>query len=328
VPVHPENPADLVIMLAAFLLVLSLWGVLVWGWALHRASQVRDVEERLGLWDPEPGPKHVLRLWHDGREVTTAVPIQSHRLSFRTRLNQVREHAGWEIPLRSVILGLAGVVSLAFLLTMVLGGGILAAIAIVAIILMAFWTYVKQRMSRREALFERQLIDALDLAARSLRAGHPLAGAFRLASEEIPPPVGTAFAEVCQQEHLGVSFGDALKRVTARCPSADMRLLATSVGIQLRSGGNLADMMDRLVAVMRDRIRLHRRARILTAQTQFSKRVLIILPFAIFVLLSVVRPGYMEPMYSTSLGRILLVTAAVSLLFGAWIMNRMAALRY
>jgi tight adherence protein B len=107
-----------------------------------------------------------------------------------------------------------------------------------------------------------------------------------------------------------------------------MKLFATSVAIQLRSGGNLADMMDRLVAVMRDRIRLNRRARVLTAQTQFSKRVLIILPFAIFVLLNVLRPGYMEPLYTTPMGKGLLTAAAVSLVVGVWIMNRMAALRY
>lgn len=323
-----QDPVELAATLSAVLLILSVWGGAVWLWALRRSSRKQEVEERLGLTEREPGSKRVLRLWHEGREVTTTVPGLDRRTSVWSSLDRLREEAGWDVPLASAVLGVVGLVALVFLVTLVLADSVLAGFGVAVISLMIIWTLVKQRASRRATLFERQLIDALELSARSLRAGHPLAGAFRLASEEIPAPVGTVFAEICQQEHLGVSFDGALRRVAATCSSRDMKLFATSVAIQLRSGGNLADMMDRLVAVMRDRIRLNRRARVLTAQTQFSKRVLIILPFAIFVLLNVFRPGYMEPLYTTPLGKLLLTIAAVSMVLGVWMMNRMAALKY
>jgi tight adherence protein B len=319
---------ELIVLAATVLLVLSLWGALVWLWALRRASRKDKVDQRLGLSGEDAEDQRVLRLWHDGREVTTSVPGQVRRTSLWGRLDQLRDDAGWEVPLASALLGTLGVAALTCLLTLLVTGRALAGVGIAVIVLLGVWTIVKQRANRRVSLFERQLIDALELSARSLRAGHPLAGAFRLAAEEIRAPVGRVFAEVCQQEQLGLTFGDALRAAADRSPSADMKLFATSVAIQLRSGGNLADMMDRLVAVMRDRIRLSRRARILTAQTQFSKRILILLPLAIFVVLSIIRPEYMEPLYTTTEGRILLLIAGVNLLFGSWLMNRMAVVRY
>ena len=177
-------------------------------------------------------------------------------------------------------------------------------------------------------MFDAQFVDALDLAARSLRAGHPLTGAFQLAGEEVAAPVGTIFKEVCQQQDLGLALDESLRRAAQVRTSPDLKLFATSVIIQLESGGNLADMMDRLAAVIRDRMRLNRHARVLTAQTQLSKRILLALPFILFLVLSLLNPGYMEPLYSTSEGRYFIAFGAVSLLLGAWVMNRMVVLKY
>ncbi|MCH8153024.1 MAG: hypothetical protein IH830_11720 [Planctomycetes bacterium] len=96
----------------------------------------------------------------------------------------------------------------------------------------------------------------------------------------------------------------------------------------MRTGGNLADLMDRLAVVVRDRIRLGRRMRILTAQTQMSKRVLIVLPFIIFILFNILNPDYMAPLYTTNVGNFLLAISALGLAIGAWVMNRMAVLKY
>jgi len=87
-------------------------------------------------------------------------------------------------------------------------------------------------------------------------------------------------------------------------------------------------MMDRVAFVIRDRMKLSRRVRVLTAQTQFSKRVLLVLPFVIFMTLNLVNAKYMAPLYTTRTGQVLLMGAAASMIFGAWTMNRIAVLRY
>lgn len=107
-----------------------------------------------------------------------------------------------------------------------------------------------------------------------------------------------------------------------------MKLFATSVATQMHSGGNLADMMDRLATVIRDRIRLTQRIRVLVAQTEFSKRCLIALPFFVFIMINAINPQYMEPLYTTSMGQVLMGVTIANLLVGTWVMNILSKLKY
>ena len=107
-----------------------------------------------------------------------------------------------------------------------------------------------------------------------------------------------------------------------------MKLFATSVAIQLQSGGNLAELMDSLANVVRSRMRLNRRMRVLTAQTQLSKKVLIALPILLFIVLSLANPEYMSVFYKTTIGKYMLLTAVGIVSFGAWVMNKLTTLKY
>jgi tight adherence protein B len=322
------DPREVVARVSAFLFVFLLWCAIVWSWWLRSASRARRVSARLGLPDPDAGPARELRLWSQGQELTTLVQDPSGDLGLRERLERWRQQARVATPLGTLILGAIGITAGAFLVTYVLTASLLAGAGAVAVAMIFLKTYANQQAQRGLALFETQFVDALDLAARSLRAGHPLTGAFQLAGEEIPAPVGTIFKEVCQQQDLGLSLDESLRRAAQLRTSPDLKLFATSVIIQLESGGNLADMMDRLAAVIRDRLRLSRHARILMAQTQLSKRILLALPFILFLVNSFLNPGYMEPLYTTPEGRYLIAFGAVSLLLGAWVMNRMVVLKY
>ncbi len=204
----------------------------------------------------------------------------------------------------------------------------LLAVASIVVIPLGLNFYAGFRAQREAAVFERQLADALGLASRSLRAGHPLMAAFQLIVDELEPPVSNVFAEIVQQQQLGKSLEEAIRSTASRSQSDDMKLFASSTIIQLRSGGNLADMMERLVAVIRDRIRLQRRVRVLTAQTQFSKRVLIFMPFFLIGVLMVLKPTYLDPMWTTEMGRYMLGAASIFLVVGSWFMNKIATLRY
>jgi len=121
---------------------------------------------------------------------------------------------------------------------------------------------------------------------------------------------------------------EAIQTTAAQTTSQDLKLFAAAVIIQMRSGGSLADTIQRLADVTRDRMRLIRRARALTAQTQFSKRVLLSIPFLTALLLHYLSPDYLRPLYETPQGRTALAAAGLMLLVGAWIMNRMASLKY
>ena len=324
--INIADPMRVVAAVAAFGLVLALWFAFMLVLRMRQSAREQKVQRRLEMGQGDEAGQRVLRLWHDGKEVTTTVPERPRRSLIR-RMERRLQDAGWDGPLHAVALGVAGVTALVFVLGYTLAGHWLAGTAGAAGLLMILWAYLQRRITRRVSLFENQLVDALELASRSLRAGHPIIGAFRLMSEEIAPPVGTVFLRICQQQALGISLERAVEQAAADSASPDMKLFATSVIIQLRSGGNLAQTMERLAAVVRDRIRLNRRVRVLVAQTQFSKQVLIALPLVMFALLNVINPRYMQPLYSTTTGQILLAVSGGGVLMGAYVMNKMAVLR-
>ena len=322
------NPNDIVVAAALFGLILAIWVVGLIIWRIQRSLRVQKVKQRLRLMDQETVKPRTLRLWHEGREVTTRVPGHPRRLSLVARLERLCQEAGWSIPVHLLLAGLISVVvlvwAIAFIVTQSAGIGL----GFGGAVIVTFWIYLGHRINRRLALFENQFAQALELAVRSLRAGHPLGGAFRLISEEIGSPVGGLFGSICQQQALGRSLEDAVRDVAEQYSGSDVKLFAASVVIHLRSGGNLADMMQRLASVIRDRRRLSRRIRVLTAQTQLSKRVLIALPLVLFFALNVFNPQYSELLYTTSLGKWLLTIAAIGVALGVWTMNRLVVIRY
>jgi len=319
---------NLLITGSVFGLVLAVWITGVWVWRLRKSSRAQMVEQRLGLGGSEGGQGRVLSLWREDGEVMTVVKGAAAKVRLAERLDQFLKDAGWERGTGTFLLGMAGVTALTLALSVTWLDNFVMGLISVGLILIAVRILLKRGISRRAALFDQQLVDALDLIARSLRAGHPLTGAFRIVAEETAPPVGTIFDKICQQQALGVSLEEALRQAAGATTSAEMKLLAASVIIQSRSGGNLADLMGRVAFVIRDRMRLSRRVHILTAQTQLSKRILLALPVIVFLLLNLLNPEYMSALYETSTGTMVLAMGGASLALGAWSMNRLTILKY
>jgi len=327
-PLAALTPVDLLLAAAVFGLVIAVWLVGVFVWSARRSARASKVERRLAPDDPgaEQGSR-VLRLWRDGDEVTTEVPGVRRR-RFGERFAQINREAELDVPIQTLILGAAGIAIIIFLAFVLTTQSLVPGVAAAVLLGWFLSMYVKRRIATRKSRFETQFVDALDLAARSLRAGHPLMGAFRLISDEIAAPVGGIFGEVCQEQALGMSLEHALRRASEQHASSDLKLFVTSVVIQMRSGGNLADMMERIAFVIRDRIRLSRRVRVLTAQTQLSKRILLVLPFVVFFVLHLINPKYMSTFYTTFNGQVLLGISGASMALGAWIMSRLLVIKY
>mgnify|MGYP000714989348 CR=1 FL=1 len=315
---------NIIVAAAVFCLLCALWLAGLFIWSLRMSVKERALAERLGVKTKGRGTK-VLRLWHDGGMAMTAVPEGS---SPRLWLRYLHNAAGFEAELSAVLLGLMGSCALSAAITHFLTKNYIMTAACPVLIVVIFRMYVGFRISRRDALFEKQFIDALELAARSLKAGHPLLGAFELIAQEMPDPVRPVFASICQQHSMGVGLEDAILRVAANHTSQDLKLFSTAVAIQIRTGGNLAAVMERLADVIRDRVRLGRRVRVLTAQTQFSKRVLIALPWMLFFMLNAVNPRYMGMLYTTTDGQLMLAAGFACLILGWFMMNRLSILKY
>lgn len=317
-----------ILALSSFGLIFCLWLVGLLVLSMRKAARAQRIEKRLRSHSPVEAEEKVLSLWLEDRTATLTVQRVRRHISLVQRFEQMLSDAGWSVTPATVLLALAGVTSFAVSVSYALTQSLVAGLGLSGGVALASWFYLKHCIAKRESIFENQLVDALDLAARSLRAGHPLLGAFQLIADEIPAPVGKVFLEICQEQALGLSLDEAMQNASRKHASDDLRLFVTSVIIQSRSGGNLADMMDRLASVIRERMRLGRRVRVLTAQTQFSKRVLLGLPVFVFILLNTLNPGYLGPLMDTERGRLVMAVGIGLLLLGAWTMNRLAVLRY
>lgn len=324
---NPQQLVNAILMGSVFVLVFSGWTICVVLWAVQYAHRRKRLQKRMGFTGDEVSKTETLQLWRDEYQARRAAARQK-RESLGERLTRLGADAGWKNSAASVIASVLGLAALAAVVPALLGYAPLIGVAAAAVILIGFWTITAKRIDHRTAMFDRQFMESLGIAARALRAGHPLVGAFQSISEEIPDPVGTIFAEICQEQALGLDLQDSIRRVADVARNPDLKLFATAVGIQMSSGGNLADVMDSLAAVMRTRVRLNRRVRVLTTESRMSRNVLLALPLILFLAMNILSPQYVSVMYNTLPGQVMLVGTVISMLIGAWVMGKMSVIRY
>ena len=169
---------------------------------------------------------------------------------------------------------------------------------------------------------EAQLPEAIDTLVRSLRAGHPVSASLRLV-RNLPAPIGEAFAIVSDEVTYGLDLETAMRNMQVRIDQQDVALLVSAVSLQVRTGGNLAELLERLSQVIRERGRMRLKARALSAEARFSAIALSVLPILLFTLLQFVAPGFYGDIWVDWLVVPALVIASLWLVIGNIIMFRM-----
>jgi tight adherence protein B len=174
--------------------------------------------------------------------------------------------------------------------------------------------YVRHRRTKRLNAFEEMLPDAIDLVGRALRAGHPLSSGFKMAADDGPDPVAAEFRRVFEEQRFGLPLQDSLLGMADRVDLVDVRILVTAILIQREVGGNLAEILDNLSAVVRARFTIRRQIRVYTAQGRMTGYLLSALPIILFLLLYTINRGYMTILFTDPIGKIL-VAGALSMQF-------------
>ncbi len=169
--------------------------------------------------------------------------------------------------------------------------------------LMLPMAFLKYRASKRMKRFEEQFPEALDLLARAIRAGHAFQTAMGMVAEEMPDPVGPEFKKAFDQQNFGLPVKEALNQLAERVTLLDVRFFVTAVTIQRETGGNLAEILDNLAHVVRERFKILRQVRVHTAHGRFTGYVLLALPAALAIGLSYINPEFMGPLFRERLGQ-------------------------
>jgi tight adherence protein B len=178
------------------------------------------------------------------------------------------------------------------------------------------------RRNRRVAAFNKALPDAIDMIARSLRAGHSMIAAISIVAEHAVEPVGSEFSEVFRKQNFGLPIRDALTQLLERVPSQDLRVLVTAILVQKDTGGNLAEILDRTVRVIRERLRIQGEIRTHTAQGRMTGWILCALPVVMLVLINMVNPGYSKVLFNDPFGRELLYVGVALLSIGGFVIRQ------
>jgi tight adherence protein B len=171
--------------------------------------------------------------------------------------------------------------------------------------------------------FERQLPDALDLIARSLRAGHAFSTGLGMVGQEFDDPVGPEFRKAQLQVGFGVSVDQALKALVQRVDCPDIRFFAVSVIIQRESGGNMAEILEGISSLIRARFKLRGKIRALAAEGKLSAIILLAIPFFMAFALSIVNPDYLAVLTVDPLGKILVICALLMMMIGVLSVKKM-----
>ncbi len=171
--------------------------------------------------------------------------------------------------------------------------------------------FLKRRRSTRLKRFEEQFPEALDLLSRAIRAGHAFQTAMGMCADELPAPVGIEFRKSFDQQNFGLPLKDALNELAERVPILDVKFFVTAVLIQRETGGNLAEILDNLAHVVRERFKILRQVRVHTAHGRFTGYVLLALPAALAAVLAWMNPDHMDLLFKEKMGQMMIMAAIV-----------------
>ena len=238
-------------------------------------------------------------------------------------LDRLLQQANVQSPLGVFIL-LAAVLAL----TGYLAGSLLTINRVIPLIFAASlvvipFLYVIRKKKKRMDKFQKQLPEGLELIARSLRAGHAFTSGMKLAADEFDDPLGPEFTETLDEINFGVSVSDALKNLARRVDCPDLRYFVVAVILQRETGGNLAEIIESIGYIIRERFKLRGKIRILAAEGKLSAIILVAIPFFVIIALHFTSPKYINALFFEPAGRIMGTVALVMMVMGIFVMKKM-----
>jgi tight adherence protein B len=283
--------------------------------------------ERIQNWSSpiEVAPFEIVR-----KELLSEIPWLNDLLKRARRLQVFRvlhQQADCRTPLGVFVLAAVGLALSGLLLALSMRQTIVLALLFAGLLGALPYAYLLWRKNQRLAMFERQFPEALELVSRALRAGHAFSAGLKMVGEEAADPIGKEFRRIFDEVSMGVALPQALENMTHRVDSVDLRFFMTSVLVQRETGGNLAEILDSLAGLIRQRFELQLRVKALSAEGRISAVILLGLPIVVGGFLFKMNPDYMGLLFTDPIGRNLATVGGIMMVVGAVVMKRMVAIK-
>jgi len=289
-----------------------------------REAQARVLRDRLSdVQKPAEKTKPDLALLRD--EVLSRIPAfdtwlrRSERVSLLQKMlaqGNVDVRAGNFLMLCVVSALLIGAIAA------VAGGNLMFAWAGVLLGFFMPYAYAAHMRTKRFQKFEEKFPEAIDTLARAVRAGHAFTTALEMIANEVSEPVAGEFRQLYEEQKFGLPVRDALLNLADRIPLVDVKFFVTAVMLQRETGGNLAEILDNLSYVIRERFKILRQVRVHTAQGRLTMVLLMALPPMIVVIMLVLNPGFIQPLFTDPIGHALIVGGITLQTLGYFVIRR------
>jgi tight adherence protein B len=289
----------------------------------QRKSQARTLRDRLSATQkPDEAPVDVALLRDEMLSRIPAIDTLLRRSERVTILQKMLTQG--EVNVRAGNFLLFCVASALFfgVVLMVAGGS--AAFGWAGLVLGFFipYAYASHRRAKRFQMFEEKFPEAIDTLARAVRAGHAFTTALELIASEVSEPVAGEFRQLFEEQKFGLPVRDALINLAERIPLVDVKFFVTAVMLQRETGGNLAEILDNLSYVIRERFKILRQVRVHTAQGRLTMVLLMALPPTIVVVMLVMNPGFIQPLFTDPIGHALIVGGITLQTLGYFVIRR------
>jgi tight adherence protein B len=297
----------------------------------QRRAQARLLRERLAsVQKPnQREPNEELALLRD--EMLSQIPALDNLLRRSERMTNFQnflEQANLQVRAGNMLIYcVIGAVLMAGVALM-LAGSLPANQAVLFILVgavvgsMVPFSYASYRRTKRFQRFEELFPDAIDTLARAVRAGHAFTTALELIANEIADPVASEFRMLFEEQKFGLPVRDALMNLTERMPLVDVKFFVTAVMLQRETGGNLAEILDNLSYVIRERFKIMRQVRVYTAQGRLTMALLMGLPPVIVVVMLLTSPSFIRPLFADPIGHTLIVSGIVLQTLGYFVIRK------
>jgi tight adherence protein B len=264
------------------------------------------------------------------KESMSEIPWLNNLLKSARNLQAFRvlhQQADCRLPLGLFVLATVLLALSGLLLALSMRQTILLALLFAGLLGAIPYAYLLWRKNQRLGMFERQLPEALELVSRALRAGHAFSVGLKMVGDEVADPIGKEFRQVCDEVSMGVALPQAMENMTHRVDSVDLRFFITSVLVQRETGGNLAEIIDSLAGLIRQRFELQLRVKALSAEGRLSAAILLGLPIVVALTLLKTSPEYMWVLFTDPIGQNLATVGSIMMAIGAVVIKRMVIIK-
>lgn len=274
----------------------------------ERKAQARVLRDRLtNVETPTEAPPEVALLRDEMLSKIPAFDTVLRRSERVSEIQKMLQQGSVDIRAGNFLILCAASALIIGVIAMIIGKAFVFAWAGALVGFFLPYAYASHMRAKRFQKFEEKFPEAIDTLARAVRAGHAFTTALEMIANELAEPVGSEFRQLYEEQKFGLPVRDALMNLTERVPLVDVKFFVTAVMLQRETGGNLAEILDNLSYMIRERFKILRQVRVHTAQGRLTMMLLMALPPTIVVIMMTLNPGFIQPLFKDPIGHMLIV---------------------